>query len=223
MNITNFARKLAEKPVFKTRIKSDQVKLPEIAIGYFLAPFCAMFANAIFGAYLNRADTKAFFEREYPDLDYLAFHKRNHEIMNQLLADGMPVKTGAVELLHWLRQEEWRVALATSTGRESTMHHLEAAHMTDLFDAIITGEQVEHGKPDPEIYEMACDAIGATAGLSFAVEDSPNGIRSAAAANLRVIMVPDLVKPNLELRELVVTVQENLLGVQKFLEKFGEL
>ena len=121
---------------------------------------------------LNRADTKAFFEREYPDLDYLAFHKRNHEIMNQLLADGMPVKTGAVELLHWLRQEEWRVALATSTGRESTMHHLEAAHMTDLFDAIITGEQVEHGKPDPEIYEMACDAIGVTAGLSFAVEDS---------------------------------------------------
>ena len=114
---------------------------------------------------LNRADTKAFFEGKYPDLDYLAFHKRNHEIMNQLLADGMPVKTGAVELLHWLRQEEWRVALATSTGRESTMHHLEAAHMTDLFDAIITGEQVEHGKPDPEIYEMACDAIGATAGI----------------------------------------------------------
>ena len=63
----------------------------------------------------------------------------------------------------------------------------------------------------------------AVKGLSFAVEDSPNGIRSAAAANLRVIMVPDLVKPNLELRELVVTVQENLLGVQKFLEKFGEL
>ena len=80
---------------------------------------------------LHRADTTAFCEREYTDLDYLAFHKRNHEIMNQLLADGMPVKTGAVELLHWLRQEELRVALATSTGRESTMHHLEAAHMTD--------------------------------------------------------------------------------------------
>lgn len=88
--------------------------------------------------------------------------------------------------------------------------------MTDLFDAIITGEQVEHGKPDPEIYEMACDAIGVTAGLSFAVEDSPNGIRSAAAANLRVIMVPDLVKPNLELRELVVTVQETCWACRSF-------
>lgn len=172
---------------------------------------------------LNRADTKAFFEGKYPDLDYLAFHKRNHEIMNQLLADGMPVKTGAVELLHWLRQEEWRVALATSTGRESTMHHLESAKMTDMFDAIITGEQVTHGKPDPEIYEIACDAIGATPGLSFAVEDSPNGIRSAAAANLRVIMVPDLVPATLELRQLTVTVQSDLFGVQKFLEKFGNL
>ena len=49
---------------------------------------------------LNRADTKAFFERKYPDLDYLAFHKRNHEIMNQLLADGMPLKFCAAELLH---------------------------------------------------------------------------------------------------------------------------
>ena len=135
---------------------------------------------------LNRNDTRAFFEKNYPDFDYLAFHKRNHEIMAEMLADGMPIKPGAVELLQWLRQEDWRVALA-------------------------------------EIYEIACDAIGADPGLSFAVEDSPNGIRSAAAANLRVIMVPDLVMPNLELRELTVTVQSDLFGVQKFLEKFGDL
>ncbi len=108
---------------------------------------------------LNRNDTRAFFEKNYPDFDYLAFHKRNHEIMAEMLADGMPIKPGAVELLQWLRQEDWRVALATSTGRESTMHHLESAKMVDLFHAIITGEQVEHGKPDPEIYEIACDEL----------------------------------------------------------------
>ncbi|MFR6496870.1 MAG: HAD family phosphatase, partial [Ruminococcus sp.] len=60
-------------------------------------------------------------------------------------------------------------------------------------------------------------------GLSVAVEDTPNGIRSAASANLRVIMVPDVVMTNLELRELTVTVQSDLFGVQKFLEKFGDL
>ena len=71
----------------------------------------------------------------------------------------MPVKPGAYALLDWLREQEWRVALATSTGRESTMHHLESAKMTDYFDQIITGEQVEHGKPDPEIYLKACQAL----------------------------------------------------------------
>jgi len=46
--------KIVENPVFRTKIKSDNVKIPEMLIGYFLAPFCAMLANSIFGAYLNR-------------------------------------------------------------------------------------------------------------------------------------------------------------------------
>ncbi len=47
-------KKTVEQPILKTRIKSDEVKIPEIALGYFLAPFCAMLANMIFGAYLTR-------------------------------------------------------------------------------------------------------------------------------------------------------------------------
>ena len=47
-------KKTVEQPVLSTRIKSDEVKIPEIALGYFLAPFCAMLANSIFGAYLTR-------------------------------------------------------------------------------------------------------------------------------------------------------------------------
>lgn len=47
-------KSIVEMPVFKTRIRTDEVKLPEIALGYFLAPFCAMMANSIFGAYLTR-------------------------------------------------------------------------------------------------------------------------------------------------------------------------
>ena len=47
-------KKTVEQPVLRTRIKSDEVKIPEIALGYFLAPFCAMLANMVFGAYLTR-------------------------------------------------------------------------------------------------------------------------------------------------------------------------
>ena len=50
----NFLKKIVETPVLRTRIQSDEVKIPEIALGYFLAPFLAMMANSIFGAYLTR-------------------------------------------------------------------------------------------------------------------------------------------------------------------------
>lgn len=168
---------------------------------------------------LNRADTRAFFEAHFPHVNYPAFHKRNHEIMAELLADGMPIKTGAIELLQWLQDEKWRVALATSTGRESTMHHLESAQMTQYFDQIITGEQVQHGKPDPEIYAKACAAIGACPATTYAVEDSPNGIRSAAAAGLRVIMVPDLVPVSAEQMPFLTSVQPDLLEVMQWLKQ----
>ena len=50
----DFLKKAVEQPVLKTRINNDEVKIQEIALGYFLAPFCAMLANSIFGAYLTR-------------------------------------------------------------------------------------------------------------------------------------------------------------------------
>lgn len=170
---------------------------------------------------LNRKDTAAFFGAHFPDFDYPAFRQRSHAIMAELLAEGMPVKPGAYALLGWLKEQEWKMALATSTGRESTMHHLESAKMTEYFEAVITGEQVEHGKPDPEIYLAACRELDAEPAHTYAVEDSPNGIRSASGAKMRVILVPDLAAPTLELRQMVVTVQKTLVDVRTFLEKYG--
>ena len=99
------------------------------------------------------------------------------------------------------------------------MHHLESAQMTHYFDQSITGEQVQHGKPDPEIYAKACAAIGACPATTYAVEDSPNGIRSAAAAGLRVIMVPDLVPVSAEQMPLLTSVQPDLLEVMQWLKQ----
>ena len=99
------------------------------------------------------------------------------------------------------------------------MHHLESAQMTQYFDQIITGEQVQHGKPDPEIYAKACAAIGACPATTYAVEDSPNGIRSAAAAGLRVIMVPDLVPVSAKQMPFLTSVQPDLLEVMQWLKQ----
>ena len=97
------------------------------------------------------------------------------------------------------------------------------ARRLTLAAIVSTAPCVTRSKPAPDIYLRAAELLGVAPQECMALEDSPNGIRSAAAANLRVIMVPDLVMPNLELRELTVTVQSDLFGVQKFLEKFGDL
>ena len=79
---------------------------------------------------------------------------------------------------------------------------LQDGGIWDYFDAAVFGDMVTHAKPDPEIYQKACEALGAAPQEAVALEDSPNGIRSAHAAGMRTIVVPDLVQPDGEIRRL---------------------
>ena len=85
------------------------------------------------------------------------------------------------------------------------------------FSAIITGDQVAHSKPDPEIYLMACRALGSTPERTVAVEDSRNGILSASRAGMRVAMVPDLLPPTPEMRQLSHIILPDLTAVEDYL------
>ena len=69
--------------------------------------------------------------------------------------------------------------------------------------AVITGDQVVHSKPDPEIYLLACQALGTAPAHTPAIEDSRNGILSAHSAGMPVIMVPDMIPPTPELEALL--------------------
>ncbi len=117
--------------------------------------------------------------------------------------DGVPMKPGVRELLTFLQQRHIPTALATSTGRERTQRRMELTGLGPFFSAIITGDQVTHSKPDPEIYRLACQALGADPAHTLAIEDSPNGIRSAHGAGMPVIMVPDMIPPDPELESLL--------------------
>ena len=83
---------------------------------------------------------------------------------------------------------------------------------------VIGGDMVVHSKPKPDIYLKACEMLGFAPEDCFAVEDSPNGIRSAHAAGLMPVMVPDLVEPTEELRNLSVRVEEDLLSFLNYLK-----
>ncbi len=93
------------------------------------------------------------------------------------------------------------------------MQHLESIGVRDQFDKIVSAKQVAHGKPAPDVYLYACEQIGEKPQDCIAVEDSPNGIKSAYAAGCKPVMVPDLTPPDEELQPLLYAVVDTLDGL----------
>jgi HAD superfamily hydrolase (TIGR01509 family) len=129
---------------------------------------------------------------------------------------GAPLKPGAAELLALLDEAGLPKALVTSSSRRAVDRHLPA-EVVARFSTLITSECVEHGKPHPEPYLKAAEALGIPPGDCLALEDSHNGIRSAHAAGMMAVMVPDLLEATDEMREKTVAIAETLHDVRKAL------
>lgn len=168
----------------------------------------------------NDTDTRAYLQGVYgASFNYGQFIGDVERVFEELTAvDGLPLKTGVMELLTWLRDSSVSIGLATSTTRNNAEHHLKDAGLHPFFKSIVTGDMIKHGKPDPEIYLLACSRLGAVPESCFAIEDSPNGIKSAQSAGLRVIMVPDLIAPTRELEKLLHSKFDSLLDVKAYFE-----
>jgi HAD superfamily hydrolase (TIGR01509 family) len=126
---------------------------------------------------------------------------------------GLEKKPGIDELLDYLKENDVKAAVATSTPIDLTLQHLEKVGLKDRFDRIVSAKQVVHGKPAPDVYLYACEQIGENPKDCIAIEDSPNGIKSAYAAGCRPIMVPDLTPPDDDIEKLLYGVADNLKGV----------
>ena len=82
---------------------------------------------------------------------------------------------------------------------------------------MVTGDEIAKGKPDPEIFLTACDKLGVSPEKLIGVEDSYNGIKSCKAAGLYTVMVPDLLPPTDEIRNLADEIFDSIITVKKLL------
>ena len=130
----------------------------------------------------------------------------------------LPVKPGVRELLSFLSEKGVPTGLASSSERRKITEALDGAELTGFFSCIISGDAVKISKPDPEIYLLACREMELIPGETFAIEDSRNGIRSAHAAGMRPVMVPDLIPPDEEMRLLSSRICGDLFEVKAYLE-----
>lgn len=148
-----------------------------------------------------------------PDFDYEQFITRTRAaVQADIDANGLPKKPGVDVALDWLRQQEYPMALASSSRIETVRAHLRRAGLEGYFKALVGGDMVAQGKPAPDIFLAAADALGLDPRYCIAVEDSFNGVRSAAAAGCITIMVPDMQAPTAEIRALCADV---LCGLDK--------
>lgn len=152
---------------------------------------------------LNRASQRPILERSLPDgVDLEAFDTAWREAFLLLLDEEVPVKPDARAMLDWLSRRRVPVALVTSTSRAKTEMLLKRCGLFDFFDAFACGDEVEHGKPAPDIYLKAAERLGVDPAAAIALEDSANGVRAAHAAGARVIQVVDLLPPDRDLLAL---------------------
>jgi HAD superfamily hydrolase (TIGR01509 family) len=117
----------------------------------------------------------------------------NSEVVRRLLAryrTSLPLMPGSVEAVQRLA-EQWTLGLASSSNREVIDAVLETAGIDQYFRATVSSEEVERGKPAPDVYLEAARRLGVDPTECAAVEDSRNGIRSAHDAGMRVIAIPN--------------------------------
>ena len=106
----------------------------------------------------------------------------------------LPLIEGAREAVERIG-ERWPLGLASSSNREIIDLFLELSGLADRFGVTVSSEEVERGKPAPDVYLEALRRLGAAPEASTAVEDSDNGIRSARAAGMRVVALPNPAYP----------------------------
>ena len=132
---------------------------------------------------------------------------------------GVTFKPGLHELLDFLEAAGLPKAVATSSCRESAMRKLTAGRLVDRFQAIVTGDDVQNGKPAPDIFLAVAEKLSVSPERCLVFEDSENGVLAAHNAGMPAIMIPDAKQPTKEVAALAYKNFPSLADAIPFLQK----
>lgn len=165
-----------------------------------------------------------FFDDYYKGvIDYWeAKELRTQHVYKIRETEGIPVKKGVKDIFEYIRNNGLKCAVATSTRRESAEKTLHEIEVWDYLDAVVYGDEVEHGKPEPDIFLRAAKAIGISPSEAVVVEDSINGIKAGYAAGMRVVHIPDTIAIDDDIRKLTYMVCDDLNGLIDVVESINK-
>lgn len=120
-------------------------------------------------------------------------------MLEALQKKGTEPMPGAIELLQYLKEKGYEMALATGSSQKRVGYTFQSVDIKKYFDVIITGDMVTHGKPNPELFLVAAEGLNTSPENTVILEDSAQGIEAAYSIGATSILVPDLYTPTEEI------------------------
>ena len=155
--------------------------------------------------------------QDFPYDEFLELYRSLY--FDRVRKEGIPAKEGLHETLEVLKKLGIRMGVATSSSRENTLKNLEREQISGYFQTVITGDMIQHGKPEPDIYLEACRKLGAEPQDAIALEDAINGIKAAARAGMMPVMIPDLIKDTTEVDDILFGRYDSLAEFDREIEE----
>lgn len=143
----------------------------------------------------NISDSKKLFEQFYgSNIDFIELKNlRDQRLEHELRCNGVPLKNGLIETLNYLKANNKKIALASSSNKKLIMDNLKDTKLTNYFDYIVSGEDFRQSKPNPEIFLNCSNHFNISVSNCLVIEDSKAGVDAALNAKMQVVWIPDLV------------------------------
>jgi len=127
------------------------------------------------------------------DFDYQAFRNKKKIVEDEYIKDHpIMVKKGLIDLLEFLKANNIKMAVATSTYKQKATQRLKETEIYHYFDYLVFGDDITESKPHPQIFLKALNHFGFDPSEAIVFEDSYNGLLAADAGNIKCIIIPDI-------------------------------
>lgn len=160
--------------------------------------------------------------RYYPTVNEKEFIRRAFRRVEQQVEISVDEKPGVHEILEFFHGKGVKIAVASSSVELLIWKNLKRAGIETYFDTVVCGAQVKRGKPEPDIFLLAARKLGLKPEDCYVFEDGINGVRAGVSAGCVTVMIPDVIEPTDEIREMCAGVCGSLLEAAERIEN-GEL
>lgn len=195
-----------------TQKAAEKYQLPFTREAY-IEHFLGIDEERIVGTYLT------FFQQYDQNIVYKFIRKANEYANDRIKRGDVKLKTGALDLLKWAKERGIPCVIVSNNTRGPIERLLETHQIREYFKEIFSTEDVKKGKPDPELVLKAVDFLKGDKKEFIMLEDSYLGMKGSHAAGVPAYLIPDMLPPTREMKEIATKIFNSLTDVKSYLEK----